>query len=72
MLFWNEFLSLCSKLGSLIHKKCHLKNYHSDIKYHMTLNIIFSVVFVARPVFILKIGVKMDIAKLLKLPKNVL
>jgi hypothetical protein len=38
----------------------------------MTLNIIFSVVFVARPVFILKIGVKMDIAKLLKLPEIVL
>ena len=28
-----------------IHKKCHLKSYHSDIKYHMTLNIKFSVVF---------------------------
>ena len=23
----------------LIHKKCHPKNYHSDIKYHVTLNI---------------------------------
>ena len=30
---------------SLIHEKCHLKSYHSDIKYHMTLNITFSVVF---------------------------
>jgi hypothetical protein len=38
----------------------------------MTLNIIFSVVFVAKSVFNLKIGVKMDIAKLLKLPENVL
>ena len=28
----------------LIHKQCHLKSYHSDIKYHMPLNIIFSVV----------------------------
>ena len=28
---------------SLIHKKCHLKSYHSDIDYHMALNIIFSV-----------------------------
>ena len=26
-------------------KKCHMKSYHSDIKYHMTLNIISSVVF---------------------------
>ena len=33
------YYSICS----LIHKKCHPKNYHSDIKYHMTLNIIFSV-----------------------------
>ena len=29
---------------SLIHKKCHPDSYHSDIIYHMTLNIIFSVV----------------------------
>jgi hypothetical protein len=29
---------------SLIHHKCHPKSYHSDIKYHMTLNIILSVV----------------------------
>ena len=29
---------------SLIYKKCHLESYHSAIiKYHMTLNIIFSV-----------------------------
>jgi hypothetical protein len=28
---------------SLIHKKCHPKSYHSDLKYHMTINIIFSV-----------------------------
>ena len=28
---------------SLIHKKCHPKSYHSDIKYRLTLNIIFSV-----------------------------
>ena len=27
----------------LIHKKCHLKSYYSDIKYHTTLKIIFSV-----------------------------
>ena len=29
---------------SLIHEKCHPKSYHVDIKYHMTLNIIFSVI----------------------------
>ena len=28
---------------SLIDKKCHLRSYHSDIRYHITLNIIFSV-----------------------------
>ena len=28
---------------SLIHKKSCTKSYHSDIKYHMTLNIIYSV-----------------------------
>ena len=28
----------------LTHTKCHMKSYHSDIKYHLTLNIIFSVV----------------------------
>ena len=28
---------------SVIHKKCHPKSYHSDIKCHMTLNITFSV-----------------------------
>jgi hypothetical protein len=26
-----------------IHKKCHPKSYRSDIQYHMTLNIVFSV-----------------------------
>ena len=33
---------------SLLHKKCHLKRYHSDIKYHMILNIIFSVVLIGK------------------------
>ena len=28
---------------SVIHKKCHSKNYHSDVKYHTTLNGISSV-----------------------------
>ena len=27
-----------SNACSLIHKRCHSKRYHSDIKYHMTLN----------------------------------
>ena len=30
---------------SLIHKMWHPKSYHSDIKYHMTPNIIFDVVW---------------------------
>ena len=33
-------------ISSLIHKKCHPKSYQSDIKYHVTLNIIFSVLCV--------------------------
>ena len=28
---------------NFLYKKCHLQSYHSDIKYHMTLNITFSV-----------------------------
>ena len=38
----------CTHLSSMtifvhfIYKKCHSKNYHSDTKYYMTLNIIFS------------------------------
>ena len=27
----------------VIHKKCHYKSYHNDIKNHMTQNTIFSV-----------------------------
>ena len=30
----------------VIYKKCHLKYYHNDIKYYMTLNTIYSVVSV--------------------------
>ena len=26
----------------VVHKKCHLKSCHSDIKYHMTLNTLFN------------------------------
>ena len=35
---WNE--SICK----LTHNKYHQESYHGDIKYHMTLNTIFSVV----------------------------
>ena len=31
-------------LCQLIHKKCHPKSYHSDMKCHMTLDIVFRVV----------------------------
>ena len=39
---WTHPSSMTS-ICSLIHKKCHPKNYRSDIKYHMTLHFIFSV-----------------------------
>ena len=32
-------------IHKLIHKKCHPKRYISDTKYHLTLSIIFNVVF---------------------------
>ena len=32
------------KICSLIDKKCYMKSYYIDIKYHMTLNIISSMV----------------------------
>ena len=35
---------LHESICKLIHKKCHLKSYHTEIKYPMTLNIIPSVV----------------------------
>ena len=35
---WND------SIRKLIHKKCHQKIYHNDIKNHMTLNIISIVV----------------------------
>jgi hypothetical protein len=38
----NSFI-IHDNIHSLIHKKCHPKSHHSDIKYHMTLNITFSV-----------------------------
>ena len=36
--------SIHDNICSLIHKKCHLKSNRSDIKYHTTLNITFSIV----------------------------
>ena len=41
---WLNSSTIHNNIGSLIHKKCHPKIYHSDTDYHMTLNIIFSVV----------------------------
>ena len=37
---WDD--SICK----LIHTKCHYKRYHNNIKYHVTLNTIFSVVII--------------------------
>jgi len=42
--FWAVAEFIHHPWRSLIHKKCHPKSYHRDIKYHITLNIIFSVV----------------------------
>ena len=39
-----QYYNICS----LIHDKCHPKSYHSDVKYHTTINIIFSVVHVRK------------------------
>jgi hypothetical protein len=36
-------VSSMTNICLLIHKKCHPKSYHSDMKYHMVLNIVFSV-----------------------------
>jgi hypothetical protein len=41
---WTNSVAIHDNIYSLIHKKCHIKSSHSDIKYHMTLNIIFSIV----------------------------
>ena len=39
---WTNSSIIHGNVCSLIHKKCHPKSCHSDIKYHMTLNIVFS------------------------------
>ena len=41
---WMNSSIIHNYISSLIHNKCHMKSYHSDIKYHMTLNIIIIVV----------------------------
>ena len=40
---WMKSFNIHDNISSLIHK-CHPKSYHSNIKYHTTRNIIFSVV----------------------------
>ena len=41
---WTHPSSMTIFVHLFIYKKCHLKSYHGDIKYHMTLNNIFSLV----------------------------
>ena len=41
---WMNSSIILDSICSLIHKKCHPKCYPRHIKYHMTLNIMFSVV----------------------------
>ena len=47
---WQYFITSCWKkkakfwpMDELIHEECHPNSYHSDMKYHMTLNIRFDV-----------------------------
>ena len=40
---WMKSFIIRDKTCSLIHKKRHPRSCHSDIKYHMALNIIFSI-----------------------------
>ena len=40
---WMNSSTIHDNIHSLTPKKCHPKSYRSDIKYYMTLNIIFSV-----------------------------
>ena len=39
---WMNSSIIHENICSLIHKMCHPKSYHSDIKYHMIINNIFS------------------------------
>ena len=36
---WVNSSIIHDNMSSLIHNKCHPKSYHSDIEYHMPLNI---------------------------------
>ena len=38
---WMNSSIIHHNICSLIHEKCHPKSCHSDMKYHMTVNIIF-------------------------------
>ena len=42
---WMNSSIIHANICKLIQKKRHPKSYHSDIKYDMTLNITFNVVF---------------------------
>ena len=39
---WMNLSIIHDNICSFIHKKCHPKSYHSDIKYHIILSIIVS------------------------------
>jgi hypothetical protein len=41
---WMNSSIVHDSICKLIHKTCHLRSYHGDINYHVTLDIIFSVV----------------------------
>ena len=41
---WMNSSIIETHIFSLIHKKCHLKSYHSETQYYMTLNTIFNAV----------------------------
>ena len=54
---WINSSLIHDNIFSLIREKCHLKSYHSDIKYHMTLNIIFSVLVCQKTSFKYFLGI---------------
>ena len=53
------------KICSLIPNKCHPKSHYNDIKYHMTLNIIFNII-VGTPLFLILLipGLHIDLDQL--------
>jgi hypothetical protein len=48
-----NFTTIHGNICKLICRKSHLKSYHSDIKYHMTLNIIFSVALLSSVILVM-------------------